>query len=114
MLRSTENSRGTGPRPTKKNAALSQNDREGQALALWEKNAALAIVRAPGSVGQDRLILTRSGAGAPELQWARYAPRLCRSGSSEVLAYLPNDPDPFVIRRSQTTEVGPMRAPQAL
>ena len=30
--------------------------------------------------------------------------RACRSGSSEVLAYLPNDPDLFVIRRSQITE----------
>ena len=42
MLRSTENSRGTGPRATGKNVTLSRNDREGQALALREKNAALS------------------------------------------------------------------------
>ena len=30
--------------------------------------------------------------------------RLCSSGSSEALASLPSDPDPFVIRRSQTTD----------
>ena len=29
----------------------------------------------------------------------------CRAGSSEALAYLPSDPELFVIRRSQTTEV---------
>ena len=34
-----------------------------------------AIARAPGPVSQDRLILTRSGSGDPELQWwARCAP----------------------------------------
>ena len=31
--------------------------------------------------------------------------RSCRAGSSEALASLPSDPDLFVIRRSQTTEV---------
>ena len=34
------------------------------------------IARAPGPVSQDRLILTRSGSGEPELQrWARCAPQ---------------------------------------
>ena len=37
IVRVIQRSRGTGPRATKKNAALSRNNREGQALALRGK-----------------------------------------------------------------------------
>ena len=40
IVRVIQRSRGTGPRAAEKNAVLSPNDREGQALALRGKNAA--------------------------------------------------------------------------
>ncbi len=70
--------RGTGPRPTKK-TALSHHRSAG---ACPPRTCLFTVARGPvprdrclpqPSVGQEHLLLTRSGAGAPELQ--RWAPQ---------------------------------------
>ena len=68
-----------GPRATIKKRFL--NHRGGQALAQWEHRdrevspTGMHLSDRIISVGQDRLILTRSGSGDPELQkWARCLP----------------------------------------
>ena len=75
-------------------------------------------------VAQARLSLSRSGAGAPELQrWTQCLPVFarpgrpphpCSSGSSEALACLPSDPDPFGSGHSRTTKVDPMPFPPSM
>ena len=44
------------------------------------------------------------------MRFAGRAHHPCRAGSSETLAYLPNDPELFGLGRARITEVGPMPA----
>ena len=67
-----------------------------------EKNAFLHVGRGPSDA-------TRAGERVPlAMRFAVRSPHPCRSRSSEALAYMPSDLDPFGIRRSRTTLVGPM------
>ena len=67
-----QRSRGTGPRATGKKTALVNVGRGPSDALRASERVSLATVHAPDpllpSVGQERLLLTRSGAGAPELR----------------------------------------------
>ena len=116
MPRAIQRSRGTGPRATEKrhvtvgrgpSPCLAQsNDRGGQAPALRKKRLPHRRARACPSPCWDRggqapalrektACVTVGRGPVPRQRFAVRPPHPCRSGSP--------DPDPFVIRRSQTT-----------
>ena len=78
-------------------SSVHSNARGGLSPALREKTA---LHRRAWALGCH----TRIREGSPRHRFAARPRHPCSSGSSEALAYLPGDPDPFVIRRSQTTE----------
>ena len=109
--------RGTGPRPTGREPLLLRGTgpratgREPLLLrgigprATVKKTHPLHVEQGPAQVS------TRAGERVPlAMRFAVKPHHPCRSRSSEALACLPSDLDPFVIRRSQTTEVGPIPA----
>ena len=116
MSRALQQSRGTGPRPTKKTPPSPSRAR---------KNSAFIVGRGPVPRHRSHAIQHSQGTGprptkktsSPSRRaWAlgchmrmragfprhRFRARPCRSGSP--------DPDPFGSGRSRTTEVGPMPA----